>query len=396
MQLASKLGELMMLRLSRTTSTGRFIPEIDGLRFIAIGFVVLFHLNGTFMLPENTHIDYPIPPQKDLLGRFLQTGNLGVELFFVISGFILALPFANMYLKGIGSVNLKQYFLRRITRLEPPYILCLLLFYVKDIVLKGASPGELFPHLLAGLGYMHGIIYHARNPVNFVTWSLEIEVQFYILAPLLALIFTLNSRTARLLVYGLIIAVCVLLLPQIAPAWVMRYTLAGYLPFFMLGFILVESYIELHETSSMASYTWDWIALASLIGFLVARAHNNNIIFIIAVFFFYKAVFKSKLVRNLFRSPWTTIIGGMCYSIYLLHSAIITFLTRFTSHFVIGEYYWLNLLLQAVLIIPAICFISALYFIAVEKPCMHKDWPAKMHRTLTNRFSSRNVKLTQE
>src|SRR4051812_39015821 len=95
----------------RITTTGEYIPEIDGLRFIAITCVVFLHLGtyvGNFGHPD--------------IGIF-SIGGKGVELFFVISGFVLATPFVRYRLAGGKPVRLKPYFLRRLTRLEPPYLL---------------------------------------------------------------------------------------------------------------------------------------------------------------------------------------------------------------------------------------------------------------------------------
>jgi peptidoglycan/LPS O-acetylase OafA/YrhL len=51
------------------------------------------------------------------------------------------------------------------------------------VLLLGASARALLPHLLAGPFYLHGAIYGSENPVSAVTWSLEVEVQFYLLTP---------------------------------------------------------------------------------------------------------------------------------------------------------------------------------------------------------------------
>ena len=59
--------------LRRITSKGTFIPEIDGLRFVAIASVVMYHLRG-FLSPES---------------RLAAHGYRGVNLFYVISGFVL-------------------------------------------------------------------------------------------------------------------------------------------------------------------------------------------------------------------------------------------------------------------------------------------------------------------
>ena len=85
------------INLSRITTSGNFIPEIDGLRFIAIISVVLFHLYG--FISEKDSSVYSMDYNFDFIANFLKNGNFGVELFFVLSGFILGLPFAKHYLK---------------------------------------------------------------------------------------------------------------------------------------------------------------------------------------------------------------------------------------------------------------------------------------------------------
>ena len=99
----------------RITTSGQFIPEIDGLRFVAISLVILHHVA----------LYISIRQQRDE-GLF-SLGQHGVELFFAISGFILAVPFALQHLRGNRPVRLRSYFWRRFTRIEPPYLLSLIL-----------------------------------------------------------------------------------------------------------------------------------------------------------------------------------------------------------------------------------------------------------------------------
>src|SRR5437764_13088977 len=94
----------------RITTTGNYIPEIDGLRFIAILAVVLHHVALYVTTLDNR-------PE----GIF-ELGTRGVELFFAISGFVLAAPFAAQYLCDGPRVRLGQYLLRRFTRLEATYL----------------------------------------------------------------------------------------------------------------------------------------------------------------------------------------------------------------------------------------------------------------------------------
>jgi peptidoglycan/LPS O-acetylase OafA/YrhL len=62
-------------------------------------------------------------PVDHLVAEVLDFAAYGVHLFFVLSGFILALPFCKAA-RGGGSVDIKKYFWRRVTRLEPPLPTC--------------------------------------------------------------------------------------------------------------------------------------------------------------------------------------------------------------------------------------------------------------------------------
>jgi peptidoglycan/LPS O-acetylase OafA/YrhL len=81
-------GDRLARRLSRRTTSGRYIAEIDGLRFVAIAMVVLFH--AQLRLNEAFGAQVGPPPAPHNLGDVaIAQGRFGVHLFFVISGFIL-------------------------------------------------------------------------------------------------------------------------------------------------------------------------------------------------------------------------------------------------------------------------------------------------------------------
>ena len=110
-------------KLARETASNAFIAEIDGLRFIAIFSVIFYHL-ADFVRVKTGHAW-----QENELSLFLSHGYFGVPLFFAISGFVIALPFATKALSHEPAPSLKRYFLRRLTRLEPPYLINLLLVF---------------------------------------------------------------------------------------------------------------------------------------------------------------------------------------------------------------------------------------------------------------------------
>jgi peptidoglycan/LPS O-acetylase OafA/YrhL len=156
-------GDRLARRLSRRTTSGRYIAEIDGLRFVAIAMVVLFH--AQLRLNEAFGAQVGPPPATHNLGDVaIAQGRFGVHLFFVISGFILGLPFAAERLAGARKVRLKAFYLRRLTRLEPPYIIALTLFFVLGATTNLWSiwtnyRTTLIPRFGSGLVYSHGLLF---------------------------------------------------------------------------------------------------------------------------------------------------------------------------------------------------------------------------------------------
>ena len=174
-------------RLARVTTGGKIIKEIDGLRFIAIFLVVVTHLCERFT--RNTSIAFTPGMEYDITTFLANRGFMGVHIFFVVSGFVLGLPFASYCLHGTKKVSLRSYFWRRLTRLEPPYIIVITLLAAALVVMGYYSFKEMLPHFLASLVYLHSILYGSWSIIDPPVWSLEIEVQFYTLAPFLALLF---------------------------------------------------------------------------------------------------------------------------------------------------------------------------------------------------------------
>ena len=124
----------MLNNFQRKTVSNNFIPEIDGLRFLAIITVVLYHLNTVFSREMGLGLSKALlelggPKTNFSLAWWWVRLDLGVKVFFAISGFVLALPFLKYYL-GLTDkkVQLKSYFIRRLTRLEPPFIITLVFF----------------------------------------------------------------------------------------------------------------------------------------------------------------------------------------------------------------------------------------------------------------------------
>jgi len=368
-----------LAHISRETSSGRFIPEMDGLRFAAIGMVILFHLNG--YLTAKSPFYRAAPPTSDWLAQAAMVGLRGVELFFVISGFILGLPFAAHYLKGAAPVNLRKYYLRRLTRLEPPYIVALLVLFLLAAGIEGAPPASFYPHLAASLFYLHSLIYGAFSPAMGVAWSLEIEVQFYVLVPLLTLLFTIRSPTLRRS------SIVILILAALSGQALFLHhsprtalSIVAYVQFFLVGFLLADVFLVTWGEVPRRNLAWDFIALAGW-PLLFVILHSRVLahwLFPAWILLLYFAAFRGRLVNRFFSNRWIVAIGGMCYSIYLLHYEVISAVGRLTRRLGETTPYWIYLSVQLVLVGAAIVVICGVYFVTIEKPCMRRDWPQRL------------------
>ncbi len=73
----------------------------------------------------------------------------------------------------------------------------LIAFYLLRVATQRSDAVELLPHLGASVLYIHNLVYGVWSTVNPVAWSLEIEVQFYLMAPLLCRVFLIESALVR-------------------------------------------------------------------------------------------------------------------------------------------------------------------------------------------------------
>ena len=110
--------------------------------------------------------------------------------------------------------------------------------------------------------------------------------------------------------------------------------------------------------------------------------YTNNLLFNICVLFLMLATFKGTLLNWFFTRPIVYIIGGICYSIYLLHYAFFHLMVTYTARYSIGTGYGPDLLVQMAIGIPLVLGVSGVFYTLVEKPCMDKYWPKKLIRFL--------------
>ena len=153
----------------------RYIPAIDGLRAVAVIAVMLYHLGF----------------------KWIPGGFLGVDLFFVISGYVITRLLLDSIQRS-GGLDLRAFYMARIRRLLPPLVFMIITtvifvgLWAPDTMrrLLGDTPFALFGGMNWWLVFRQTDYFEAigRPPLLQHTWSLGVEAQFYLVWPLILLL----------------------------------------------------------------------------------------------------------------------------------------------------------------------------------------------------------------
>ncbi|MBV8206363.1 MAG: acyltransferase [Acidobacteria bacterium] len=184
------------------------VPELDGIRGLAILLVMAYHVVGPYALPGHL-------PGHATWARVIRVagfGAAGVQLFFVLSGFLIG----GILLRVKSSdTYFSTFYFRRALRILPPYY-ALLLFVA---LLRMAGPDHWFSELvlspaslLGYLAFLPNIVMAAHSswgiPILGVSWSLGVEEQFYLTLPVAVRL--LSSRALAVVTAALVVAAPVL------------------------------------------------------------------------------------------------------------------------------------------------------------------------------------------
>lgn len=159
--------------------------NLNGLRFLCFLSVFLFHsFHTTFEYIENSPVYRFVV--EDLFGN----GNLGVNFFFVLSGFLITYLLIEEK-KLNGQIDVKRFWLRRILRIWPLFYLCVIFGFYLFPILKtafGQSPNETAT-IYYYLTFTNNFEFIKKGPPDAsilgVLWSIAVEEQFYLIWPII-------------------------------------------------------------------------------------------------------------------------------------------------------------------------------------------------------------------
>ncbi|MCA9081007.1 MAG: hypothetical protein KDA58_10645, partial [Planctomycetaceae bacterium] len=140
---------------------------------------------------------------------------------------------------------------------------------------------------------------------------------------------------------------------------------------FLAGMLLADLYSTEKASPRQPSFAWDVLGTCAWIGIIAsqqttAARHALPLLTIVA----YLGVFRGIWLRYFCSLRWITIIGGMCYTLYLNHFYVISFVSKVTIPRLHNVDYMSALLLQCLLILPLTFLLGAVLFALIERPFM--------------------------
>lgn len=288
-------------------SSASRIKVLDAFRALAIVPVLMFHYTLLW-----------IPPGHGAqFTRFVSTdspfsmGWLGVEFFFMISGFVIFMTLHQC--KSIWDFAIKRF-----ARLYPTLVAACILSFALVPLIGDRMPAlpikMIVPSLLLIAGYLH------IPWVEGGYWSLEVEATFYFW---IGILFFLFSR--RFFLCWAILVALSTILPQLISSSKFGVLCAPYLPFFTYGMACYMRFSELRITSR----SWLFLA-ASAVSYAVSwHAHPLGVhVCVLAMVLLFEAFLRGWL--GFLANPVLVFIGQISYPLYLLHDALgQALLTRF-------------------------------------------------------------------
>jgi peptidoglycan/LPS O-acetylase OafA/YrhL len=256
--------------------------------------------------------------------------------------------------------------------MEPPYLLALIIFFIALVfIVKKYEFTELFPHFIASFFYVHNETFHQHSYVMPVAWTLEIEIQFYILAPLLGLLYRLKKRELR---WGIFLILIIASSYYWFNVWHGMHVFK-FLHYFLCGMLMADLYVEKIKFPG-PSWAGFIIGIASLIllPFIIGYYSTPGYIIkhILMILLFYTALTNKWLIK-IFSFATIAIIGGMCYSIYLIHEQVISATGRLLKFMEIKNPA-VSFILSYLLLLLIVLIASAIYYKLIEQPCMKRNW----------------------
>lgn len=338
------------------------LPFLDGVRGLAALYVVFYHAYCTSDCAA-TGWRHTLPPLLEKLLRWLLHGNVGVDVFIVLSGFCLMLPVVvhpERRLEGGAA----RYLGRRARRILPPYFAIVLISLALiaavpalgtqanvywDASLPAFTPEVLLSHLFVG----HNLSPDWSSKIGYPLWSVATEWQIYFFLPLLILPLWRKA--------GLLTAVAAAIIVGLLPHFLFHGRFDVAYPHFLGLFALGAAGAVIGVTHDPRKHPWGAIALGAWAPLLLAMQFRHELFalhripmdFAIGLATMALLIHGAHVTRReekslpirLLEAPAAMRLGAISYSLYLVHAPVLALLHVVTRHFALSSLPTLALLI---------------------------------------------------
>ena len=321
-----------------TVSTG--VPRIaamDGLRGIAILLVLWFHVW------QITWLGVPLSLGHGFDAQIVpETGFVGVELFFLLSGFCVFYPFARAHFERRPEPAWRHFYSRRFWKIVPSYVLAVAVL-VGFGVQRYGSLGEGARDVALHLAFVHNWFAATTGSISGVLWSLGVEVQFYAVFPLLCALF-LRSPVATFAAL-VVLAAAFRAASQAFDAYYLSQ-LVNQLPavadLFAVGMLVAYAYRLVLARSPLLALRrrlWTAVALAGVAasvvllhslygvrfdhdGFVLWQTHYRTALALAFGLVAFGTLLAHPAWVAVVANPVTIFLGAISYNLYLWHQVV--------------------------------------------------------------------------
>lgn len=289
---------------------------IDALRGLAAFAVVLFHVKA------GRHIDQLSGLAPTFVGKLLDHGYLGVQVFFVLSGFVIA---HSMVKDDVTLGYVGRFVLRRAVRLDPPYWASMALAIGMGALSARVVAGKTYEapglgRILAHVFYLPDLL--GLRFINDIYWTLAIEIQFYLVFCGLMMAVTrirrfVPERRALLLVLTPVTAFA-----NLWPLGILPFEVRGlFLPHWHLFVLGVWVWWGVHAGTDRVATCGALTELAILASAAIARSNSELLVGVSTGALIYVGGVRNRL-HTWCSARLFQLSGAVSYSLYLVHNPV--------------------------------------------------------------------------
>ncbi len=327
----------------------RRVDVVDGIRAIAVLLVLWFHFwQQTWLMPvyQTPWLSWLGITQIDPI-HFRRVGYLFVDMMVLLSGFCLFLPYARHMFLGEAYPDTKRFYIKRVGRILPSYLLCVIVLFIVALC-RGSyqTTAFMWRDLLSHLTFTYPFRLDtlAWTNLNTALWTVAIEVQFYLIFPLLAKAFTRFHILVYALMVGVGLAFIYLFAVKADPLLRTVNQFPTFLPVFANGMLAACAYVLYAKHVKIKRVLGYVFAILTLLAaWLIVREvtacsqaqsaqawqlRSRYGLSLLFTLFLLSAAFSVKALRFLFSNAVMRFLSVISYNLYIWHQWIIVSLRQ--------------------------------------------------------------------